>query len=299
MNNAAVIGSNKFSIKQVALQTRQVAGFVDFMASNGRYIWATNQDVLQKYCAQHDAVVAEISVPKAAGIPVCAFSAVWVASLENQSIYKIDQISNEILAIIPTGLADLTGEFSLAASHDAIWVMSAEGLLTKISPCSGRIETHIEVLDGSYNVCFGAGLIWLSNTQHASIQCIDPILNRVTHCITVDETPWFITANNQYVFSLNQKNGTVSKIDAVTCKCVQTIQLPELACGEGGDIFASNHRLWVRTTHLLLIEIDYISGKIIRQITADADTGSGAVIQCGEHLWISAHDVEKMWLIKA
>lgn len=299
MNNVAVIGSNKVSIKHVALQTRQIAGFVDFMATNGRYIWATNKDVLQKYCAQHDAVVAEISVPKAAGIPVCAFSAVWVASLENQSIYKIDQVSNETLSIIPTGLADLTGEFSLAASDNAIWVMSAEGLLTKINPYSGRIETHIEVLPGSYNVCFGAGTIWLSNTQHASIQRIDPILNKVTHCIAVDDTPWFITANDQYVFSLNQTHGTVSKIDAMTCKCVQTIQLPDLARGDGGDIFASKHRLWVRTTHLLLIEIDFLSGQILRQITAETNTGSGAVMQCGEHLWISAHDVETMWLIKS
>ena len=299
MNHAVLLESNEVPIEHLALQTRHVSGFVDFMASNGRYIWATNQDVLQKFSAQDNQVVAEIQVPKAAGIPVCAFSAVWVASLENQSIYKIDQISNEVLAIIPTGLANLTGEFSLAASDDAIWVVSAEGLLTKIAPCRGQIEQHIEVLPSSYNVCYGAGAIWLTNTQHASVQRIDPFLNRVTHVIDVDETPWFISANDQYVFSLNQKHGTVSKIDALSCECVQTIQLPEHARGDGGDIFASKNRLWVRTTNLLLIEIDLISGKILRQITAQENAGSGAVMQCGDVLWVTAHDIEKVWLIEA
>lgn len=140
MNHAFFLESNEVPIESIALQTRHVSGFVDFMATNGRYIWATNQDVLQKFSAQNHDVVADIQVPKAAGIPVCAFSAVWVASLENQSIYKIDQINNEILAIIPTGLADLTGEFSLAASDDAIWVVSAEGLLTKIAACLSLIH---------------------------------------------------------------------------------------------------------------------------------------------------------------
>lgn len=284
------------AIQDLATQTRHVPGFIDFMATDGRYIWATNQNKLQKFSTQQYEPIAEIEVPQAAGIPVVAFEAVWVASLKDNAIYKIDQKNNVVLNIIYTGLADQTGEFALTASADAIWVASAEGIVSKIDPDTCEVIGEVEVLAFSYNLCYANGALWISNTRDASIQRIDPIQLKVTHRIEVDDCPWFISAHSNFLWSLNQTNGTLSKINTQTCELVCTIQLPALAQGDGGDIFASDNKVWVRTTRLLLIEIDAEHHEIIRQIQHDANTGSGAVMLCDQHIWITAHDIETLWL---
>lgn len=284
-------------ISEVASQERTITGFVDFLATNGKYVWATNQDKLQKFDIDHRTAITEITVPKASGIPVYAFSAVWVASLENNSIYKIDSENDVIQAIISTGLADQSGEFSLAASADAIWLVSEEGLLIKIDPISHLITQRIVVLPYSYNLSFGAGALWLTNTRHASVQRIDPELHQVTAQISVDDTPWFLSATDQYVWTLNQTHGTVSQIDTQNNCMLRTITLPEQAKGIGGDIFASHTRVWVRTSLILLIEIDANSGQIIRTFQHTEAAGSGAIIQCNTQLWMTAHDINKLWII--
>lgn len=284
-------------IDQIAIQKRTVSGFIDFMTSHDSFIWSTNQNLLQKWSSDHSQPIAEIEVPQAAGIPVYALGAIWVASLTNNSIYKIDAETNQLLAVVPTGLADQTGEFSLASSEDAVWVVSSEGKVAKIDTNLNQIVAYIDVLTYSYNLSYAANAVWLTNTQNASVQRIDPILNQVTHTIPVDDTPWFLSATECYVWTLNQTHGTVSKIDTHSFQVIATIQLPELAKGDGGDIFANQDRVWVRTTHLLLIEIDAHSHQIIRQIQHTEVTGSGAVMQCKDQLWITAHDIDTVWLL--
>lgn len=284
-------------IDQVASQKRHVCGFIDFMTSDGEFVWATNQDKLQKWSNTETQPITEIEVPQAAGIPVYAFGAVWTASLSHNAIYKIDAISNQILAVIDTGLADQTGEFSVAASQNAVWIMVSEGRLAKIDPASNQIMAYIQVQPHSYNLSYAANAIWLTNTQNASVQRIDPEFNQVTHTIAVDDQPWFISATEAYVWTLNQTKGTVSKIDTKSCMTIASIQLPEGAQGVGGDIFATEERVWVRTTHLLLIEIDAQSNQILRCIQHTAPAGSGAVMQCGDQLWLTAHDIDTLWLI--
>jgi streptogramin lyase len=284
-------------IEHIALHTRHVPGFIDFMASDQEFIWSTNQDRLQKWSAETSTPLAEVTVPQAAGIPVVAFGAVWAASLAEQAIYKIDQHSHEILARIPTGLADLTGEFSLTASADAVWLVAAQGRLVKIEPVQNQVTGEIEVLPYSYNLSSSGDALWLSNTQNASVQRIDPALMQVTHCIQVDDKPWFLSATPEFVWTLNQTHGTLSKIDCTRCEVVATIQLPLLAQGDGGDIFADADRVWVRTTNLLLIEIDAQTNQILREIHHTRPAGSGAVMRCGQHIWVTAHDIDKVWIL--
>ena len=284
-------------IDEIASEKREVHGFVDFMCSDGIYLWSTNQDLLQKWCNTSQAVLAEVSVPQAAGIPVVAFNAVWVASLSHNAIYKIDRESNQILAIINTGLADQSGEFSLAASHDAIWVANASGYISKIDPFNNSILTTVKVLPFSYNLAVTKEFLWVTNTQNGSVQRIDPHTHRVTDTIAVGERPWFLSANDDVVWTLNQSDGTVSKIDATRAEVIATIQLPEQAQGDGGDIFAYGNRVWVRTTHLLLIEINATTNEIIRVIQHSQAAGSGAVMQCNHKLWITAHDINTVWIL--
>ena len=283
-------------IENSAAQTREVTGFIDFMVTDGIFVWATNQDRIQKFNTESYVPIAEIVVPSAAGIPAIGFGAIWAASLSEQCIYKIDCQTNEILAKVQTTFADQTGEFSLCASDTAIWWVSSEGCLSQMHPEQLNPRIATDVLMHSYNVCYAADAIWLTNTRHHSVQRIDPKQQKVTHTISTAKKPWFLSGSKDFIFSLNQASASISKIDAHNHIHLADYPLPALAAGDGGDIYVTSDRVYVRTTHVLFIELD-LEGNILREIYAADGTGSGAVVSTNQHIWLTAHDVDRLWLL--
>ncbi|KAA8732428.1 hypothetical protein F4V57_10185 [Acinetobacter qingfengensis] len=287
------------NIEQIAVCSYSIPGFVDFMTSNENYIWITNpsQNTVQCFNRSQPTPFYETHVPQAVGVPVYAFSAVWVASLQQRAIYKIAPETGAVLAIIATGLGDLSGEFSLAASPEGIWVVCGEGQLCMIEPASCEITHTLQIAPHSYNLSYGDDALWLSNQYHDSVQRINPLTLRITHQIQVDKKPVFLAFGEHAIWTLNQTHGTVSKIDPVLKCVVATIQLPEQAKGDGGDICVSHGKVWIRTTHMLLIQVDCQTLKIEKVYQHDIPAGSGAV--CPQHnlLWISAHDIDKLWAV--
>lgn len=286
-------------IEQIAICSYSVVGFADFITSNGQAIWITNpsKNVVQCFNSHSEYPLYEVVVPQAVGIPVFAFCAVWVASLTEQSIYKIDPETGAVLAIIPTGLGDHTGEFSLAASPEGIWIISAESELSLIDPRCNQVVKKIEVSPKSYNLCYGDGALWLSNQKLNSIQRIDPHNLTPYSQILVGRNPVFLAFGCGAIWTLNQTDGTVSKIDPRLNRVVDTIILPDETKGDGGDIHISHGKIWVRTTQVLLIQIDCHTLAIEKIYQHRITSGSGAVCSQGSLVWISAHDIEKLWAI--
>ncbi len=286
-------------IEQAAVCSYSPSGFVDFMTTNGQYIWITNPDENVVQCFNHlqAAPIYATPVAKAAGVPVYAFASIWVASLSEQAIYRIHPETGTILAVIETGLGDLTGEFSLAASPQGVWVVCANGKLCMIDPVQAKVTTTLTVAPDSYNLTYGDGALWLSNQSQDSVQRIDVHHLDTQQYIAVGKKPVFLAYAEQAVFTLNQSDGTVSKIDTLLNTCVTTVQLPEQAKGDGGDITVSHGKVWVRTTHILLIQLDAKSLQIEKIYSHDIAAGSGAVCAQNNLLWISAHDIDKLWAI--
>jgi hypothetical protein len=65
--------------------------------------------------------------------------------------------------------------------------------------------------------------------------------------------------------------------------------------GGGGDIHAENGSVWVRATRTLLQRIDPTSNRIAEIFGPPA--GSGAVRVAGDYVWVSAHDVQRVWVV--
>ena len=93
---------------------------------------------------------------------------------------------------------------------------------------------------------------------------------------------------------LNQSDGTVSRIDPTTNRVTATVTLgaPET----GGDIAAGAGAVWVRRKDVLLTRIDAKTNQVTDHF--HPPLGSGAVRVCGGDVWISAHDVHKMWRLR-
>lgn len=287
------------SIAERAVATLSVPGYVDFLAADGRGVWATNTDRVEKFELGQSAPVAVVAVPGACGAMVVVGESLWVAGCNDESVYRVDLRSRSVVASVRTGLADAEGELSLAAGADSIWVLSdARGVLTRIDGASNEVLARIEVLPGSYCAAFGFDAVWITNSASGdqgaagSVQRIDPVTNSVAATIPVGPDPRFLAAGEGGVWTFNWADGSVTRIDPTDNTAVH---LPLAMLGGGGDITTGAGRVWVRGADTLLAAIDPTTNQVI-EIYGPPE-GSGAVRVAEDLVWVTAHDTKTVWVL--
>jgi streptogramin lyase len=289
-------------IADQAIATLTIPGYVDFLAADGQGVWATNIDRVERFEADQPGPVEVIAMPKPCGAMVVADGSLWVASCHDQSIYRIDLASRRIAAKIPTGLADPDGELSLAAGAGSIWVLSStSGVLTRIDATRNEIVARIGVRPHSYSAAFAFDAVWITNSASGdaptwgSVQRIDPTKDVVVSTIPTGPDPRFLAAGEGGVWSLNWGDGSVTRIDPDTNQPVVTLSLGME--GGGGDIATGAGRVWVRGTGVLLVSVDPATNTVAAVYGPPA--GSGAVRVAQDLVWVTAHDTNTVWVLRA
>lgn len=285
-----------------AIATITVPGYVDFLAADGREVWATNLGRVEKLRVDSAIPVAKAAIPKPCGAMVVAFKSLWVANCEDSSVYRVDLESQNVIAKIPTGLADPDGELSLAAGAGSVWVLSdAKGILSRIDEASNKVVAQIKVLPNSFAAVFGFDAVWVTcngsegEFEGGSVQRIDPETNQVKATIPAGPIPRFLAAGEGGVWTLNWGDGSVTRIDPNTNRKV--LNIPLGMEGGGGDIATGGGRVWVRGTKVLLASIDPKTNKVSDIYGPPA--GSGAVRVAEDLVWVTAHDTNTVWGLKA
>lgn len=288
-------------IAEEAIATIKLEGFPDFLAAADSTAWVTNQSRVDKLILGHSTPVASIRMPSPCGAMAVDFSALWVANCSERSLYRIDSRSDTITAVIHTGLADPDGELSVATGAGSVWLLTDSiGILSRIDPRTNEIVQQIRVKPYSYAAAFGFDAVWITNTGKGkakslgSVQRIDPKTNRVVATIPVGPVPRFLAVGAGGVWVLNQGDGTVTRVDPVSNSVVATI--PVGVPGGGGDIAAGANRVWVRATKVLLTVIDPTTNKV--ELRYGPPMGSGAVKVANDIVWVSAHDVNSIWVLR-
>lgn len=274
--------------------TLDVPDFGDFLATEGEDVWITNAGRIERWSVAGK--VASVAVAKPCGAPVAAFDALWVIDCSAATLVRIDPKRGRVTARIATGVADPEGEMSLAAGAGAVWIASdAAGTVSRIDPARNRVAATIKVAPNSRALAFGFGSAWLTNSDANSVQRIDPKLNRVVATIPVGKSPGFLTAGEGAVWVQNQADGTVSRIEPKHDRVSATIKIGRDLLY--GDIATGAGRVWVRTTRDQLVAvIDPWTNRIVARL--GKPKGSGAVRYGGGKVWVSAHDVHRLWAIK-
>ena len=284
----------KISIDQIATIIK-AEGYPDFMAAAENGVWVTNDGRVDKFIFGNEKPVMSVSIPTPCGAMAVGFGSLWVTSCASKSLYRIDLLSGKMMAIIETGIADSEGELSVAIGAGSVWLLTnVNGELSRIDPYQNKVIRKIKVLPNSFAAAFGFNFIWITNTENGSIQKIDPIKEKVISTTPVGLSPRFLAAGSGAIWTLNQGDGTVSRIDPVTSEVVSTIAV-EVA-GTGGDIATGSDRVYVRAKNTLLSVIDPNTNKVISRYGPAA--GSGAVRVENGRVWITAHDIHTIWIIK-
>lgn len=284
-------------IGEHAFATLRIPGFADFVAIDGDGAWVTNEGRVERLTATWPGPVASIAIAQPCGAMAVEFGSLWVAECGERALIRVGLRSHTIEARIATGLADPTGELSIAVGAGSVWILSdSGGVLSRIDPVTNRVIARIRVAAHSYAAVFGFGAVWITTTTGTgSVQRIDPRTNRVVATIPVGPLPRFLAAGQGGVWTLNQGDGTVSRIDPATNRLTATIDVG--VPGGGGDIAAGGGQVWVRATKTLLSVIDPTTNTVVRRYGPRA--GSGAVRATAAQVWVTAHDIHTVWVLPA
>lgn len=267
-------------------QVITVPGFADFLAVEGKTVWATNQGRVEHW-SRHGRL-AEVAMEHPCGAMALAERSLWVADCAKGTVNRIDTKTATITATIATGIANPKGELNVVAGAGSIWVASEEkGTIARIDPATNRVIASIAVDPGTFYLAFGLGSLWAVSYDGQSIQKIDPASNSVVKKTALGKGPGFLAAGEGAVWVQEQGDGTLARIDADTGEVTGRIKVG--ASLKWGDIDTGGGKVWLRTTDdQQFVIVDAKTMAIDARVGAAA--GSGALRYSRKGVWTTAHD---------
>lgn len=133
-------------------------------------------------------------------------------------------------------------------------VTDKKGTLTRIDPSANSARQRIAIPLGCYNPLFSDGIVWITGVESNVLVAVDASTGGALASIPVGSTPRFLTAGGGSVWTLNQGDGTVSRVDTSTKKVTATIKagIP----GLGGDLCYGADSVWATVFDVPLTRID-------------------------------------------
>ena len=181
------------------------------------------------------------------------FGSLWVPLCGHApGLAKVDLSSNKLVSLIK--LAAVTAEGGVTASTDSVWVVvDSVGSLARISPDTGVVRQIVRVPAGSFNPLYNDGHIWITRAIGAEVTIIDAFDGKPLATVPTGPNPRFLTAGSDAVWTLNQGDGSLTRIDTQT-RSTKTIGLG--TPGHGGDISFGGGMIWTTMANIPLSAID-------------------------------------------
>ena len=276
-----------------------VPGNPDWQVITKDAVWVTSgrKNLVGRLDPKTNAVVTlvETGVRPCSGL-VEAFGSVWVPICgeqdkpETKGLQRIDPKTNKVTATLAIGPA--LSEGGLTANADSIWMLTdMKGLLARIDPDTNRMVAEIQVPSGSSVVVLGEdNAIWVVSTENSVVVRIDPATNLITDRVKVGSNPRFTTVGGGSIWTLNQGDGTVSRVDVKTRKLITDIVVG--VPGGGGEIAYGEGFVWVTVFEIPLTQIDPETNKVVKQWFG---LGGDAVRVGHGSVWLSNIRQENVW----
>ena len=172
---------------------------------------------------------------------------------------------------------------AVAAGAGAVWVTNYnDATVSRIDLATHALVQTIPVDSTPSGIAVGAGAVWVANTFSGTVSRIDPAVNRVVQPIAVGNGPTGVAVGDGSVWVTNSSDGTLSRIDQTSGAVTRTIPLG----GGATDVAAGLGAVWVT---------DEANGRVLRvdpqldQVTASIPVGDGpTAITVGDgSVWVA------------
>jgi streptogramin lyase len=176
-----------------------------------------------------------------AGLAV-GFGSLWVPLCDTPNeLVRVDLRTHALTQFTNVGPADREG--GVTVSSDSVWlILDKRGTLARIDPQSGKVRQKIRVPPGSYNPLYSDGQIFVTRADGAEVTVVDASSGAILATVSTGPKPRFLATGAGSVWTLNQGDGTVTRIDSHTHDVRSTTQLH--TPGHGGDIKFGEGMLW-------------------------------------------------------
>ncbi|HEX8027419.1 MAG TPA: hypothetical protein VF491_03110, partial [Vicinamibacterales bacterium] len=131
-------------------------------------------------------------------------------------------------------------------------------------------------------IVFANDALWVTSGGNRLTR-VNPNNNEVIESIDVGPKAGRLAALDGSIWTLNQGDGSVSRVDAATNKVVATIKVGESVAA--GEIAAGEGSVWISAIGVPLVRIDPRTNKVAQRFSGD---GGGAVLVAHGSLWIAA-----------
>jgi virginiamycin B lyase len=268
-----------------------LAKTADWVAVTDAAIWVgtTGPDGLARIEPQTNTLAATVILPGApcAGLAL-GFGALWVPLCAKPNALARVDLRTRVLTLVP-GLGPAGREGSITVSGDSVWLVIEDGTLARLDPDTLQLQ-RISVPRGSMNPLFSDGLIWVTQASGAQVTAIDAAAGTRVATIATGPGPRFLSAGAGSVWTLNQGDGSLTRIDAHTHTAAGTtgLRIP----GHGGDIGFGHGIVWTTMSKVPLSAIDGASGRLLCQW---AGSGGDSLGLGADAIWLTDYDAGDLY----
>jgi virginiamycin B lyase len=273
--------------------TIKIGRTADWVLITEDAVWvaSTKPYVVQRIDPASNRIVATVRVSgEACSGLASGFGSIWVPLCgKSRELVRINAAKNTITATLP--IAPAGPESGITASGDSIWMVTDKnGTLSRIDPTTNTVRQKVSIPAGSYNPIFSDGVVWITGFDSNVLVAVDASTGAVLALIPVGPKPRFLTAGGGSIWTLNQGDGTVSRVDTSTKKVTAAIAagIP----GLGGDICYGVDSVWATVFDIPLTRIDSRTDKVLRQWVGRG----GDSLRFGyESIWLTDYHRGLLW----
>lgn len=260
------IGAAPRSISELTpLATFSLGKTADWVAITDDAVWVASTDpfAVNRIDPKTNIRVARLELPgeACAGLAVGAGS-LWVPlCTAKPSLAKIDLKNNAVTSVYPVGPPAEEGGIAYGAG--SIWlIIDKLGSLARINPDNGAVLNTFHVPAGSYNPAFLDGTVWVTHADGSDVTGIDATSGKTTATVVTGPHPRFLTVGAGAVWTLNQGDGTLTRVDS---RSRQTATISLDTPGHGGDITFGDGKIWTSMMKVPLSLIDAGGNRLMCQ----------------------------------
>jgi len=292
-NSSAGSDVSKQGVKEVQVPfasirpsaTIKIGGTADWVLVTDDAIWvaSTKPYAVLRIDPATNKIVATVKVSgEACSGLAFGFGSIWVPICgEKPELVRIDGAKNTVSSTLP--IAPAAPEGGIATSEDSVWMVTDKnGTLNRIDPSTNGVRQRISIPPGSYNPVFSNGIVWITGVESSVLTAVDADSGKVLESVAVGLKPRFLAAGGGSIWTLNQGDGTVSRVNERNRKVTATIRVG--IPGAGGDIGYGGESVWPTVFGVPLTRIDASTNKVIRQWVGEG----GDSLRCGfGSIWIT------------
>jgi len=275
----------------------EASPFPDWVTVAGDSAWVANVD---DGVARYDHSTGELLGSVPTGTNIClamdvAFDSLWVGDCGSTTLLRVGLTSGAIEATIALPLSSITEESSVAAGPDGVFVLGDRGTkIVHIEPADNSVTSTFAAPAAASALRTDAGALWATSSATSLLTRLDPSSGAELATVDVGAGARFFAIGEGSVWVMNNDEGTVSRVDPSSNSVVATIVVSDGPIG-GGDMAVGGGYAWARVSDALVSQIDAATNVVVARY--GLPSGSGSVAADDDAVWISAHDVHRVWRI--